>query len=99
LFKYVNRGLHYCQAGLTDDNLLGAMRSLGAISPAVRCFTIHTLDAFPALRRALMCRAIDLAADGKISPPAANIFRLSNVIEAHELLDGGDFLGKIVLIP
>lgn len=85
--------------GLPDDNLLGAMRSLGSTSPAVRCFTIHTLDAFPAVRRALMIRAINLAADKKISPPAANIFGLSNVIEAHELLDSGDFLGKIVLIP
>jgi D-arabinose 1-dehydrogenase-like Zn-dependent alcohol dehydrogenase len=46
-----------------------------------------------------MIRAIDLAADKKISPPAANIFSLSNAIEAHELLDSGDFLGKIVLIP
>jgi NADPH2:quinone reductase len=85
--------------GLPDDNLLGAMRSLGSISPAVRCFTIHTLDAFPSVRRDLMYRAITLAADGRISPPAATIFQLSNAIEAHELLDSGNFLGKIVLIP
>lgn len=85
--------------GLPDDNLLGAMRSLGSVSPAVRCFTIHTLDAFPMVRRALMIRAIELAADKKISPPAANIFGLSSVVEAHELLDSGDFLGKIILIP
>jgi len=85
--------------GLPDDNLLGAMRSLGAVSPAIRCFTIHTLDAFPMVRRALMIRAIHLAADKKISPPAANIFSLSKAAEAHKLLDSGDFLGKIVLIP
>ena len=85
--------------GLPGDNLLGAMRLLGAISPAVRCFTIHTLDAFPSVRRELMYRAIALAADGRISPPAATIFQLSNAIQAHELLDSGNFLGKIVLIP
>ncbi len=85
--------------GLPDDNLLGAMRSFGSISPAVRCFTIHTLDSFPEVRRALMIRAIELAANKKISPPAANIFQLSSAVEAHELLDSGNFLGKIVLIP
>jgi NADPH2:quinone reductase len=85
--------------GLPNDNLLGAMRALGSISPAVRCFTIHTLDAFPSVRRGLMHRAIDLAAEGRISPPAATIFQLSDAIEAHELLDSGNFLGKIVLIP
>jgi len=85
--------------GLPGDNLLGAMRSLGVISPAVRCFTIHTLDAFPSVRRELMYRAITLAADGRIFPPAATIFQLSNAIQAHELLDSGNFLGKIVLIP
>lgn len=46
-----------------------------------------------------MYRAITLAADGRISPPAATIFKLSNAIEAHELLDSGNFLGKIVLTP
>lgn len=85
--------------GLPDQNLLEALRSMGAISPAIRCFTIHTLDSVPMVRRALMERAIDLAAKKQISPPSANLFPLSEAIKAHELLDSGAFFGKIVLIP
>ena len=85
--------------GLPNQNLLGALRSMGAISPAIRCFTIHTLDSVPLVRRALMERAIQLAAEKKISPPSSNLFPLSKAREAHELLDSADFFGKIVLIP
>ena len=85
--------------GLPDQNLLEALRSMGAISPAIRCFTIHTLDSVPLVRRALMERAIHLAAEHKISPPSSNLFPLSEAIKAHELLDSAEFFGKIVLIP
>ena len=85
--------------GLPDENLLEAMRSMGAISPAIRCFTIHTLDSVPLVRRALMQRAINLAAENKISPPSSNLFSLSEAVKAHELLDSANFFGKIVLIP
>jgi hypothetical protein len=32
-------------------------------------------------------------------PPAATIFRLDEVREAHETLDAAQVLGKLVLIP
>lgn len=85
--------------GLPEQNLLGVMRSMGSISPAIRCFTIHTLDKVPLIRRSLMERAILLATEQKISPPEPNIFHLSETSKAHELLDSGNFLGKILLIP
>jgi NADPH2:quinone reductase len=85
--------------GLPEQNLLEAMRSIGSISPAIRCFTIHTLDKVPLIRRSLMERAIFLATEKKILPPQPNIFHLSEAFKAHQLLDSGNFLGKIVLIP
>jgi len=86
-------------AGLPADNLLGQMRALGGTSPAVRAYTIHTLDHEPALRRQLMQRAIDLLAAGKIKPPAATVLKLSQARQAHALLDAGEVLGKLVLVP
>lgn len=86
-------------AGLPSANLLGEMRRMAHISPAIRTYTIHTLDYQPALRRQLMQRAIDLLAQGAIAPVAPTLFQLSDVQAAHQLLDLGDVLGKIVLIP
>ena len=85
--------------GLPEQNLLEAMRSIGSISPAIRCFTIHTLDKVPLIRRSLMERAIFFATEKKILPPQPNIFHLSEAFKAHQLLDSGNFLGKIVLFP
>jgi NADPH2:quinone reductase len=75
------------------------MRALGGISPAVRAYTIHTLDHEPALRRQLMLRAIELLAAGKIKPPAAMVLKLSQAQQAHAMLDAGEVLGKLVLVP
>lgn len=86
-------------AGLPADNLLGQLRALGGISPAVRAYTIHTLDHDPSLRRQLMLRAIELLAAGKIKPPAATVLKLSQAREAHVMLDAGEVLGKLVLVP
>lgn len=86
-------------AGLPSTNLLGEMRAMADISPAVRTFTIHTLDRDPPLRRQLMQRAIDLLAQGRIAPAAPTVFALADVQAAHRLLDQGDVLGKIVLAP
>ncbi len=85
--------------GLPDKNLLGELRRLLGRSLAIRSYSIHELDHEPALRRSLMIQAIDLVASGAIVPPAATIFRLDEVREAHETLDAAQVLGKLVLIP
>jgi NADPH2:quinone reductase len=86
-------------AGLPEENLLGALRRYGARSLAVRCYSIHTLDGDPSLRRALLQRAIDLLAACRIQPPPATCLPLSEAREAHEMLDAGAVLGKLVLKP
>lgn len=86
-------------AGLPEENLLGALRRQGSRSPAIRCYTIHTLDGDLTLRRALLQRAIDLLAAGRIQPPAPLCLPLSRAREAHEMMDAQAVLGKLVLLP
>jgi NADPH2:quinone reductase len=85
--------------GLPQKNLLEELRRFAGKSLGVRCYTIHTLDSQPHIRRALMLRAIELFACGRRRPPEPTRLALSDAARAHRLLDSGDVLGKIVLIP
>ena len=42
---------------------------------------------------------IDYLADGTIKPAISGRFKLSEVRQAHELLDSGKALGKIIMTP
>ncbi|MDO8371696.1 MAG: zinc-binding dehydrogenase, partial [Polaromonas sp.] len=53
----------------------------------------------PATRRALMERAISLMAAGSLRPPPPTLLPLAEAQRAHELLDAGLTLGKLVLLP
>jgi NADPH2:quinone reductase len=86
-------------AGLPEENLLGALRRLMGKSLGVRCYSIHSLDQMPATRRALMERAISLMAAGNLRPPPPTLLPLAEAQRAHELLDAGLTLGKLVLLP
>ena len=86
-------------AGLPDKNLLGEMRRLLGKSLGVRCYSIHTMDAEPDTRRALMERALKLLAEGRIRAPKTTVLPLSDAVQAHQLLDAAQVLGKLVLRP
>jgi NADPH2:quinone reductase len=86
-------------AGLPQENILGELRRLMGKSLGVRCYSIHSLDQVPETRRALMNRAIALMAAGTLRPPQATLLPLAQARRAHEILDAGESLGKIVLIP
>jgi NADPH2:quinone reductase len=86
-------------AGLPEQNLLGEMRRLLGKSLGVRCYSIHTLDAEPEVRRALMERALQLLAEKRIRAPKASCLPLSEAAQAHRLLDAAQVLGKLVLLP
>jgi NADPH:quinone reductase len=75
------------------------LRKLLAKSLAVRCFSMHTLDADRSNRRALMQSAIDLMAAGHVKPPTAQIFQLDDVRLIHTWLDAGSVSGKLVMEP
>jgi NADPH2:quinone reductase len=68
-------------------------------SPAVRQFTIHTWDHLVEERRAGMRALIDMLAAGKLHPRIYDRLPLTEAVRAHELLESGAVLGKLLLLP
>jgi NADPH2:quinone reductase len=68
-------------------------------SLAVRLFTIHTWDHLVEERRAGMRALIDMLAAGKLSPRIHAKLPLAEAARAHKMLEGGEVLGKLLLVP
>lgn len=83
--------------GLPTQNLMEEMRKHLDVCPAIRCFSFHIYDHDRDGRRKIMRRMIDHLADKAISPAISARFKLSDVRQAHELLDSGKALGKIIM--
>jgi NADPH2:quinone reductase len=85
--------------GLPQENLFQEMRTLLNRSLAIRTFSMHTLDDNAVQRRALMTQAIEQMARGDVKAPKATVLRMSDIQQAHQMLDAGTSTGKIVLKP
>jgi NADPH2:quinone reductase len=85
--------------GIPQENMVSELRKRLDRSVAIRCYSVHVLDHDRPRRRELMQGAIDLLAQGRIRPPSPRTFALREAQDAHRLLDGGELLGKIVLVP
>jgi NADPH2:quinone reductase len=68
-------------------------------SPAIRHFTIHTWDRLVEERRAGVRAIIDMLADGKLHPRIHAVLPLAEAARAHEMLESGAVLGKLLLRP
>jgi NADPH:quinone reductase len=68
-------------------------------SPAVRQFTIHTWDDLVDERRAGMRTLIEMLAAGKLHPRIHDRLPLAEAALAHEMLESGAVLGKLLLQP
>jgi NADPH:quinone reductase len=68
-------------------------------SPAIRHFTIHTWDHLVAERRAGMRALIAMLGAGKLHPRIHAVLPLAAAARAHELLESGAVLGKLLLRP
>ena len=68
-------------------------------SPAIRQFSIHTWDHLVEERRAGMRALIDMLAAGKLHPRIHARLPLADAVRAHEMLEGGEVLGKLLLMP
>jgi NADPH:quinone reductase len=86
-------------AGRAEGDLLAAMRRHQIKCPAVRTFTIHTFDHRPDERRAGMRALIDMLAAGTICPRIHWHLHLSNAKTAHEMIERGEVIGKLILTP
>ena len=84
---------------MPDADLYGELRKRLGKSLGVRCYSIHTLDHDRERRRALMERAIQLMAAGRLRPPPPTVLPLAEAARAHEIMEAGRSLGKIVLAP
>ncbi len=71
----------------------------GKNSPAIRQFSIHTWDHLAEERRAGMRTLIDLLAAGKLHPRIYAKLPLTQAARAHEMLESGEVLGKLLLTP
>lgn len=85
--------------GKPDADVFGLLRELLGKSLGVRCFSMHTFDEDKDNRRSMMKSAIELMSNGHVKAPSALVMNFSQVAEAHEILDKGLTLGKIVLNP
>jgi NADPH2:quinone reductase len=85
--------------GMPESDLFAAMRGNLEASPAVRCFTMHTLDHWPELRREAMEQAIEMLASGRVKPAIAARLPLADVRKAHALIEERKAMGKVVMVP
>jgi NADPH:quinone reductase len=86
-------------AGLPEQNLMGELRKYLDVCPAVRCFSFHIYDHDRHGRRAIMREVIAALERRAIKPAIHARLKLSQVREAHSLLDSGAALGKIIMTP
>jgi NADPH:quinone reductase len=68
-------------------------------SPALRQFSIHTWDHLVEERRAGMRALIDMLAASKLHPRIHARLPLAEAARAHEMLESGAVLGKLLLKP
>jgi NADPH:quinone reductase len=68
-------------------------------SPAIRHFTIHAWDHLVEERRAGMRAIIAMLAAGKLRPRIHAVLPLADAARAHETLESGAVLGKLLLRP
>ena len=68
-------------------------------SPAVRQFSIHTWDHLVEERRAGMRALIAMLAAGKLKPHIHARLPLAEATRAHEMLESGAVMGKLLLTP
>jgi NADPH2:quinone reductase len=85
--------------GPPTSDVFQEMRSLLGRSLALRIFSMHTFDEWPDARRALMQTAIDQMAEGLVKAGPAHLLAFDEIRTAHELLDAGASIGKIVIQP
>ncbi len=65
----------------------------------IRYFSIHVHDTDPARFRKVKEEVLGLIAAGALRPPIHKVLPLSEARLAHEMIDSGEVLGKLVLRP
>jgi len=85
-------------AGYSTGDALGTLRNIGRCG-AVRIFSMHVFDGWPEKRRQGMRWLIERLGDGAIRPRIHGVLPLSEARKAHEMLENGEIIGKLLLQP
>ena len=85
--------------GPPNPDFVTAMRKHHAKSPAVRFFTIHSFDDRPDIRAGATQALLNHLASGEIKPLIFTRLPLAEARRAHEMLEAGEVIGKILLKP
>jgi NADPH2:quinone reductase len=85
--------------GRAHGDVLAEMRKHGSICPAIRTFSIHAWDHRPEERHAGMRALIDMLAAGQLHPRIHARLPLAEAARAHRMIEGGEVLGKLLLVP
>jgi NADPH2:quinone reductase len=84
---------------LPEKDILSSFRENVDRCPALRCFSSHVFDARRDDRRRITTNLIKLLANGKIKPAIGVRLPMREARKAHTLLEAGQSLGKILLLP
>jgi len=76
-----------------------AMRARFGYCPALRLFSMHVYDKAPARRHECNEALLDLFARGVVRPVIGQRIPLGEAARAHNLLESGGVMGKLVLEP
>ena len=85
--------------GLPNEDVFNEMRNLLTRSLAIRTFSMHTFDVDVSVRRSLMNDAIAQMANGDVKAPPAKLLKMTDIQLAHQWLEAGSSMGKIVIQP
>jgi NADPH2:quinone reductase len=82
-----------------DKEIIHILQSRCEGCYGIRYFSIHVHDTDPAGFRKVKEQVFTLMASGAIKPPIYKVLPLSEAGRAHEMLEAGEILGKLVLHP
>jgi NADPH2:quinone reductase len=82
-----------------DKEIIHILQSRCEGCYGIRYFSIHVHDTDPAGFRKVKEEVLGLIAAGALRPPIYKVLPLSEARAAHEMVDAGEVLGKLVLHP
>jgi len=82
-----------------DQEIIHILQSRCEGCYGIRYFSIHVHDSDPAGFRMVKEEVLGLIASGAVKPPIYKVLPLSEARKAHEMIDSGEVLGKLVLHP
>lgn len=82
-----------------DREIIHVLQSKCEGCYGVRYFSIHVHDTDPAGFRMVKEKVLNLIASGAVKPPIYQVLPLSEARKAHEMIEAGEVLGKLVLRP